>query len=150
MPVFAQHDYITTALESSKHVLSERPIIKAKDETLVTWYYSWCPVTWCVAENFRHWESVDYALSKLEQLGEIRHCGIHLNLDVGPGSPYWKYFGAFAFPSLTHPDVDPVVLIFFPRSRNASEPCSASRKIPTGRWGAFCGGRPDPPARQKY
>lgn len=73
LPIVSQPAFIKKALSAGKHVLSEKPIAKDVEAAteLLTWYEGLGadrPI-WGVGENFRFWQSVEYAQEKLAEMG---------------------------------------------------------------------------------
>jgi predicted dehydrogenase len=99
LPITAQPTYIKEALESGKHVLSEKPVAAdAKSAiNLIKWYSENAKsATWCVAENFRYLPSFLYAAEQVKSLGKVLGFRTRVHSLVEPGG---KYFGKLYIPS---------------------------------------------------
>lgn len=83
------------ALAAGKHVLSEKPVAKDVEDAkaLLQWYEGLGegrPV-WGVAENFRFWESVVFAVEKVKEIGgEVVSFGFEMFKGVPEEDKYFN------------------------------------------------------------
>ena len=72
LPILTQPEVIKKALSAGKHVLSEKPVAKdvATAKELIAWHAALpnAPL-WAVGENFRYMSSLEFAASKVKELG---------------------------------------------------------------------------------
>lgn len=95
LPIVSQPEYIKKALKAGKHVLSEKPIAKdvGAAQELLAWYEglgAGKPV-WGVAENWRFWETIEFAKGKIGELGgEVVTFSFEMFKFVDPEDKYFN------------------------------------------------------------
>ncbi|KAL9080744.1 MAG: hypothetical protein Q9157_000531 [Trypethelium eluteriae] len=115
LPILMQPEFIKRALEAGKHVLAEKPIAKdvATATELLEWYeknINTSKVTFCVAENYRFFDSVIFAREQVEKLGRVLGFNVRLQNMVKLGGRYieteWRkkpeYQGGFVLDAGIH------------------------------------------------
>ncbi|KAI9694072.1 MAG: hypothetical protein M1822_003343 [Bathelium mastoideum] len=95
LPIVTQPSYIREALQAGKHVLAEKPIAKdvATATELLDWYrqnIDTSKVTWCVAENYRFFDSIAFAGEQVKKLGRVLGFNVRVQSMVKPGGAYFE------------------------------------------------------------
>ncbi|KAL9089413.1 MAG: hypothetical protein Q9165_005734 [Trypethelium subeluteriae] len=164
LPILMQPEFIKNALKAGKHVLAEKPIAKdvATAAELLEWYrksINTSKVTFCVAENYRFFDSVIFARYQVKKLGRVLGFHVRLQNMVKLGGGYieteWRkrpeYQGGFVLDAGIHcvaglrmllgPENAPVrVAAFSEQLQNHLPPVdtlNATVKTKTGITGSF-------------
>ncbi|KAF2280655.1 NAD(P)-binding protein [Westerdykella ornata] len=97
LPIPVQPSYIKQALSAGKHVLAEKPIAKdvATAQELLSWYNAsvkktTAAPTFAIAENFRFFESFDFAAQQVTTLGRVLEFRTRVSNLVQPGGKYFE------------------------------------------------------------
>ncbi|KAI9668085.1 MAG: hypothetical protein M1821_000905 [Bathelium mastoideum] len=105
LPIVTQPSYIREALRAGKHVLAEKPIAKdvATATELLDWYHQnidTSKVTWCVAENYRFFDSIAFASEQVKKLGRVLGFNIRVQKTEWRKKP--QYQGGFLLDAGIH------------------------------------------------
>ena len=88
-------------MSAGKHVLSEKPVTEnvAEAVELIRWYRTEISpmVSWAVGENWRYFDSLDYARQLVPRLGRLSQFRTLVYATVGPEWVFARYFGKRSF-----------------------------------------------------
>lgn len=90
-----QPEFIRSALEAGKHVLSEKPIAKdlATAQELVRWYQTSIEphrTIWAVGENIRYFAKFAFATEQVQKLGRVKNFRVRVHNMVKTDSKYYS------------------------------------------------------------